>query len=340
MASTHDLEQQVAELTQQVAELRELLGRREDVRPPAAPATREAKVSRRGLLTSLPALAAAGAGAAALTGLAASPAHAAAGDPMLLGQVNDPGGQTTSLSMPDETDVAIDVTNGGIHASTMHIGDQAEGDNGDVYVLLEDQIALAVYSRNLVRSAVEWGGTAIYASGKMAPAISLDAWDGAPNGVAPPFVTVPGIGVQIVAHDTSQGIVASTETADVLDLTQSDTSTTTDAAHLVTHGLGRGVYVEAVNTANDNGTVTGVNYGSGAGVWGTNASAVHAGIGVVGVGGTIGRGGRFRGGAAAVQLQPSTASTHPSSGQAGDLFVDASHRLWFCKGGTTWHQLA
>lgn len=62
----------------------------------------------------------------------------------------------------------------------------------------------------------------------------------------------------------------------------------------------------------------------------------------VGIRGTSasGRGGVFKGGAAQLRLSPSTASSHPSSGQKGDLFVDTNGRLWFCKGGTTWKQLA
>ena len=52
-----------------------------------------------------------------------------------------------------------------------------------------------------------------------------------------------------------------------------------------------------------------------------------------------GRGGSFTGTAAQVRLEPSAASTHPHSGKPGDLFVDKRHRLWFCKGGTTWKQL-
>ncbi len=56
--------------------------------------------------------------------------------------------------------------------------------------------------------------------------------------------------------------------------------------------------------------------------------------------GASGRGGVFQGQAAAVQLVGSSRATHPSSGRRGDLVVDASGRLWFCKGGTTWRQLA
>lgn len=41
-----------------------------------------------------------------------------------------------------------------------------------------------------------------------------------------------------------------------------------------------------------------------------------------------------------MKLQPGSPATHPTTGQAGDLYVDKSIRLWFCKGGTAWKQLA
>ena len=67
---------------------------------------------------------------------------------------------------------------------------------------------------------------------------------------------------------------------------------------------------------------------------------VTSGVGVRGRGTQAGsRGGVFQGQAAAVNLTASTRTTHPTSGRRGDLFVDASGRLWFCKGGTTWKQL-
>lgn len=53
-----------------------------------------------------------------------------------------------------------------------------------------------------------------------------------------------------------------------------------------------------------------------------------------------GRGGIFKGGTAQMKLIPSSSATHPASGDRGDLFVDASGRLWFCKGSATWKQLA
>jgi hypothetical protein len=65
------------------------------------------------------------------------------------------------------------------------------------------------------------------------------------------------------------------------------------------------------------------------------------GVGVRGRGTQAGsRGGVLQGQAAALQLVASSRSTHPTSGRRGDLFVDSSGRLWFCKGTTTWRQLA
>ena len=62
-------------------------------------------------------------------------------------------------------------------------------------------------------------------------------------------------------------------------------------------------------------------------------------VGVLGQSGS-GRGGRFSGGKAQIRLDPSSAATHPDTGAAGDLFVDSAKRLWFCKGSTTWVQIA
>ncbi len=62
-------------------------------------------------------------------------------------------------------------------------------------------------------------------------------------------------------------------------------------------------------------------------------------VGVYGDGST-GRGGKFKGDSAQLQLVPSDQATHPANGIRGDLFVDNNGRLWFCSGATTWTQLA
>jgi hypothetical protein len=74
----------------------------------------------------------------------------------------------------------------------------------------------------------------------------------------------------------------------------------------------------------------------------TGVMGAAGGSGCVGVYGTAptGRGGQFSGGKAQLRLMPSRATTHPSSGALGDLFLDKGGRLWFCKGGTVWKQFS
>ena len=92
--------------------------------------------------------------------------------------------------------------------------------------------------------------------------------------------------------------------------------------------------------------------GSGIGVVGTvdDASDRYS-IGVygqnfgqgVGIRGDGPRGGMFVGRKAQVRLYPSLESNHPTAGLRGDLFVDKTGRLWYCKNGganAVWHQLA
>ena len=86
----------------------------------------------------------------------------------------------------------------------------------------------------------------------------------------------------------------------------------------VTGGTGPAVYGEGL--ASGNGT-SGVARGTGSGVYGQSDN---------------GRGGQFRGKKAQIRLEPATTTTHPSSGDAGDIYLDKSKRLWLCKGGTTW----
>jgi hypothetical protein len=75
-----------------------------------------------------------------------------------------------------------------------------------------------------------------------------------------------------------------------------------------------------------------------AGVWGQSVSSTGTvgysadGIGVSGSS-PNGRGGVFGGKRAQLRLLPSTAVTHPTAGQMGDLFVDKSGRLWYCRKG-------
>jgi hypothetical protein len=86
---------------------------------------------------------------------------------------------------------------------------------------------------------------------------------------------------------------------------------------------------------------------------GTNGTGIY-GTGVLGVEavttasngvalhayGVSGRGILTEGARAQLRLVPGSAASHSKSGQAGDLFVDSTNRLWFCKGKTTWVKVA
>jgi hypothetical protein len=70
--------------------------------------------------------------------------------------------------------------------------------------------------------------------------------------------------------------------------------------------------------------IVGTTTGTGAGVRGSSEQ---------------GRGGLFSGPIAQLRLMPSVA-THPANGAMGDVVADTNGRLWFCKGGANWAQLA
>jgi hypothetical protein len=108
-------------------------------------------------------------------------------------------------------------------------------------------------------------------------------------------------------------------------------STDTGVFGFTASGNGRGVV--GVNGANTPRQL------AGAGVLGKGE---HGVVGVRGMSDT-GRGGVFSGGAAQVRLMPGSKSTHPASGNRGDLYADSLGRLWFCKvpgARAHWHQIA
>jgi hypothetical protein len=92
-----------------------------------------------------------------------------------------------------------------------------------------------------------------------------------------------------------------------------------------TAGLGEALHASVNNTASGAAAVDARTNGAGFAITGASAHGIGA---------------RFSGGFAPIELVPSSAATHPTKGTAGTLFVDRSHRLWFCRGGEAWHQLA
>src|SRR5262249_51836910 len=115
------------------------------------------------------------------------------------------------------------------------------------------------------------------------------------------------------------------------------------------NGTGRGIFVNVDNTTSGATAVFGKTIGTGEAVTGgiSNAASSASAIfgGTSGSGAAVegksakGVGGKFTGKTAQIQLVPSSASTHPTSGQPGQLFVDSIHRLWYCITGNRWKQL-
>lgn len=116
---------------------------------------------------------------------------------------------------------------------------------------------------------------------------------------------------------------------------------------VVQQGAGVGVYAYSVNDA-----VYGVSVQDGAGVHGANSTGIGPAVWAdasSAAGNALqatsdgGRGIVSSSKLAQLQLTPGKQTSHPKAGEAGDLFVDKSARLWFCKVGgatATWKQIA
>jgi hypothetical protein len=158
------------------------------------------------------------------------------------------------------------------------------------------------------------GGPAVYASGKNGPGLKA--------------IATNGNAIESVVEVTTNGF---------------------NGVYGATKGTGNGVFGEALATGASANAVLGIAKGTGNSVFGFKDTGVvgdavvgftkGAGRGVVGIS-ALGRGAVFTGKSAQVQMTPAATATHPSSGLAGDFFVDSGKRLWFCKGGTNWKQLA
>lgn len=326
------LESLEAENRALAARVRELEGspteaRRASLLPAGAapgPDRSEDVVSRRGLLRHLgTAAAAAGGLIAASSALGPEPAGAVAGN-MRYGASNDAGVDTTWLESSGILTFAVDNDARAAQAGLM--ASLTERQNRGIAVL---------------------GGTAglgIGVAGNVSNARS--------NGIGVYGVT-NGTGTAVHAQTTGSGhaVKARSERAD----------NNSSAVEVVHDGLGRGVEVRLPNAANASAGFSATTAGSGRAIFGKTTGSgwgLHTvidnvansrpsalaqtngtGPGVEGIS-TRGVGGRFTGAGAQVRLVASRSAAPPPEGVRGDLFVDSTGRLWFCKGGADWRQLA
>ena len=367
---------EIDDLRREVRELRELLagltGRMQaapsKVLAPgaaraAAPepvAEASSRMSRRGLLRALPAAAAVGVGTTVGSGLlGAGSAAAAEGAPLLMGRLNDGGAKPTQLvstatetlvlgdleGVPVRTSLApsgIAISDSLFGSAHLSIRSTAWPYGWDAFLEVGAEGAPFVSVQGHVSNGRDdTGGDAMAVTTQGATAVTASVVSGSAGdwtGQVPP-VSIPGTALRANATTDSAAVRVNSEAGRAIESTTSSTTTKTDAVVVYNAGLGRGLIATNTNEASAMSTVTGVNNGKAAGVWGATSDA-NPSPAVVGWAGAKGRGGRFKGGAAAVNLAPSSAPSHPVSGQIGDLFLDSTGRLWFCKGTTTWKQLA
>jgi hypothetical protein len=162
--------------------------------------------------------------------------------------------------------------------------------------------------------------------------------------------SVSGVGVEgahgaATAPDTSlqPGVLGrSTDTPGVVGLSESSAGVWGESlSGPAVQGLSQftGVYGVSVSASGGSGFAGVVgDSDSHAGVAGFSSSASRAAGEFTHI--LNGRGGLFSGNQAQIRLKPGTLSSHPHTGETGDLYVDSKHRLWFCKTGTSWKQLA
>jgi hypothetical protein len=166
----------------------------------------------------------------------------------------------------------------------------------------------------------------------------------ASDGTDPLGETVRGVALSGVAT-SGAGVHAEASEGHAIEALTTSTTTNNDAVVIEYAGKSRALWAESTSPTNINGTITGVNAGNGTGVWGEQRGT-GAGFGLVGVAGKTGRGAQLTGGAAQLRMVPGAAGTHPTTGKAGDFFVDSANRLWFCQKpssastAATWKQLA
>jgi hypothetical protein len=307
-------------------------------------------LSRRRLLGVLPAAAA----GVALAGVAdATPASAGVGDAMILGEGNDGGAATTSITSTN-ADAILQIISPDVHLQTVMLGGYIgladfSGDGGGLSyemttdaehttasVYIEDGAALlTVNGRTTGSESGASGMPAVQANATGAPAIQASTTSGLDGPTE-----MPSTAIEAVASGHSTGISATSDSGHAIVGANTDPRSDYDAATFTTAGVGRAVFGVSTNPQNTYATVTGVNYGPGPGLWGTQSDPRSTGPAVVGVAAAKGRGAMFSGGAASMRLLPGALPNHPPAGLIGDFYLDRTSRLWFCKGGASWHQVA
>jgi len=280
-------------------------------------------------------------GAAALTLAEASPAAAATGDALLVGNSNT-AGANTALTCTDNTTTALYVVDGlssGIGYTAAVIGDSSN-QNG-VAGVTSAANAVGVYGVSRARSGLGYAPAAVFGDSNVHPGVyGQSGFECGVGGVS--GATTNSSGAQAGVWGDSAGNLGVVGTSGT---SYGVYGASTHSTGII--GLGGTVGVAAQGPT---GIMANSNSATGQALIvfaGSTKSAAQvtnngAGPGLQVIAGS-GRGATLKGGAAQLQLVPGPRSTHPVSGLRGDLYADTAGRLWFCKVGgshATWHQIA
>ncbi len=310
--------------------------------------TADGSTSRRGMLrAALGAAAAVGVGAAGLS-LSSGTASANTGDTMLVGRDNfanvgtevkwnGPSGFTGVLLLANDS---LFSDGGALFpaAAGGWAGGGPAGVANGVYGYTAASPTLSTTANGVVGVATQ--GTGVLGQTFSASAASIGVSGVSAHGTGVSGTSTNGTGVS--GSGNLQGISGTASASNGTGVAGSGPGT--GVSGIGTGPAGFGVSgIGSIGVTGDSSSTNGIGtqglaFGPGGrGVAGNSSGS--GGTGVLGLAAN-GRGGVFSGGSAALQLVAASAPTHPASGQVGDLFVDSSGNLWFCKGGTTWKQLA
>ena len=283
----------------------------------------------------------------------------ASGDGLIV-QLTDPGASGAGVrSSQAGTGPAVAATTTGSNtaAAVTAQGTASLAANTGVVDAINNSTASNAYA---VRATSTGAGGALLASASTAPAVSAQSTGSGAALFAKNTGSGPGVSVQntnsgaaLLLTSSGTSILAATSftgtPAGVADRAGISITTLSSTGCYVKATSGRAAYAEntgandtfyAVNSGTSGNPRAVVAYlanpaGTGSSVYGSTAGK---GAGIEGKS-NLGRGGQFTGRLAQVRLLPGTGA-HPASGSTGDLFVDNHGNLWFCKGGTSWKQLA
>lgn len=184
--------------------------------------------------------------------------------------------------------------------------------------------------------------------------INSNAVSGGGNGVLGAAAGANQVGVKGTnsagtAVEGSSGSTANSATAVYGVITNTSPGSFSSAVRAENKGtgsLGLGVWGSHAGSGwggyftSDSGIGVNAAGGTGIGVNATGSTGVQAQGDTLAVfASSFGRGVVASGSVAPLQLTPGGASTHPDSGEPGDIYVDSAARAWFCRGGDTWVEL-